>query len=167
MGTRRRSLSSAMTRNHNPDSLENDSEIEEYRHVFQVKQVVFQFPEGVFNAASVLILHLRPAGEARANRMPLVVVGDFLAELLDENGPLGPRPDKAHVAANHVEKLRQFIKAVFAEILADARHAWIVLLRPLRRTAFFGIGAHRAELEHLEGFAAQPYTSLPVNDRPG
>src|SRR4051794_23263421 len=44
--------------------------------------------------------------DARADDQPLPVLRHLLAEPVEEGGPDGPRTDHAHIAADHVEELR-------------------------------------------------------------
>ena len=71
-------------------------------------------------------------------------------ELLHELRPLRPRADEAHVAAQHVEDLRQLVDAHLADEAADARDAIVVGRRPARASVLLGVDAHAAELEHAE-----------------
>src|SRR5258708_29824626 len=76
---------------------------------------------------------------------------------------LGPRPDNAHLAGEHVQKLRQFIKLERAEPAADAGNAWVVSAS--RRASFlFCVRPHRAELEDTE-WPAVPADAYAAIDR--
>src|SRR5262245_52368784 len=97
--------------------------------------------------------------------MALIVIRNVLAQLPDEDGPFRPRSDEAHLATQDVDELREFVKPVFSEKRADARHARVAAPRPLRSAFGFGVVAHRAEFEHAEFFAVQPYAGLPVDGR--
>ena len=96
------------------------------------------------------------------------VARDLAAELLDEDRPLGTRPDEAHVAAQHVPELRQLVEAGAAQEGAEARAARVVAApsRPAPSRCL-GVGAHRAELEHVEDAAVEPHALLAVEDRAG
>jgi hypothetical protein len=54
----------------------------------------------------------------------------------------------AHVAAENIEKLRQFVDARAADELADTRDAVVVPLRRLVAVLIAQIGLHAAELKH-------------------
>src|SRR5947209_19988221 len=75
---------------------------------------------------------LRPAGDARLHAVTEHVLRNLLAELIDEHRALGPRADEAHVAAEHVEELRNLVEARAAQPPADRRRAIVALRRPHR-----------------------------------
>src|SRR5581483_11571633 len=103
----------------------------------------------------------RPAGDARADEMPLGVARMLLLELLHENRPLGARTDHRHVAAQDVEELRQLVERGAADEFADLRHARVADRREAS-AVLLRVGAHRAELEDLERLAAAPDPLLAV-----
>src|SRR5688572_16711824 len=96
------------------DGVEEDGQVEQERHVLDVVEVELVLLLGVLDGRSITELDLGPAGDARFHAVALVVVGDDAAELLDEVWPLRPRPDEAHLAAQHVEELRQLVEAALA-----------------------------------------------------
>ena len=87
-----------------------------------------------------------------------------------------PRPDEAHVTAEHVPELRQLVEARVAQETSEARDARVVLeqepdrvraLFPELLSALVRIRDHGAELEHLEASAAPaPDALLNEEDRP-
>src|SRR5205085_4283894 len=83
----------------------------------------------------------------------------------DEDGAFGSRPDEAHIAANDVDELRQLVNAQLAYEATDARDARIILTRP-DRAVLFGVGAHRAKLDHPENVVVQSEALLCVENRP-
>jgi hypothetical protein len=85
---------------------------------------------------------LREADEPGPHAEDLVVL---LAVMGDEVGGLRPRADEAHVAAQHVQELRQLVELRAREEGADAREA-VVLVRGERDAR--GRVVHLAELEH-------------------
>src|SRR5258708_37717693 len=97
--------------------------------------------------------------------MPFVVVGNVLAKAFDKYRPLWPRPYEAHVAANYIDKLRDFVQPEFADKLADPRHSRIVLSRPLGAIGELCIHPHRPELQHLERLPSQADALLPEDRR--
>ncbi len=64
-------------------------------------------------------VHLRPARDAGLDAVAVAVADDVLAEQLDELGALGARADEAHVAAQHVEQLRQLVERGAAQEAPD------------------------------------------------
>ena len=74
-------------------------------------------------------------------------------ELRDELWPFRAWSDEPHVALHDIEQLRQFVHAQGAQEASDARHTRVVLRRPDRAGACFGIGPHGAELPDAEGAA--------------
>src|SRR5262249_22311612 len=109
---------------------------------------------------------LGPAGHARLDAVTGHVVGDRLAELLDEHGSLRPRAHQAHVALEYIDKLRQLVQAGRAQERPQARAARVVFLRPDSAGLLLGIDAHAAELEHLELAAVQATPLLTVEHGP-
>ena len=93
------------------------------------------------------------------------VEGDFLRQLFDEVGALGTRADQAHVTAQHVEQLRQFINAQAADDVPDTGDTLVVGAGPTRCAIFLGIGAHAAELGDTKAAAVLAHAVLPVEHR--
>lgn len=151
--------------------LEQDLEIEPQRPLAHVRQIeradLFERPD-VAAAA-----HLPQAGQAGQHVELLVVVGRERGHL---RGKRGARPDQGHLAAHHVEQLRQLVQARLAEPLAEAGRARVV--RHLEERAVhlvvrlelgqlgFGIHVHGAELVHPELLAVQADAALLEEHRP-
>src|SRR5580704_18896085 len=98
--------------------------------------------------------------------------------LFDFVGQRRARPDQAHLAANHVDELRQLIDTEAAQPAPDGRDALVpieleyrlAVLSWTRRAGaganpladelpmhqVIGFGPHGAELEHLERTAVEP-----------
>src|SRR3954471_21517024 len=98
--------------------------------------------------------------------MPLAVERNLLCELGHELRPLGPRADHAHVAAEDVPQLRQFVEARPPEEPTDRRDAGVVAVRPHRAGFRFGISDHRSELVHGERAAVSADARLVIEHRP-
>jgi len=109
-------------------------------------------------------VRLRPAGDARADVVLHHVFRDLVLELLHEIRPLGTRADNAHIALQHIEKLRQFVDARPAQEGAELRAAGIVLHRPLRIRRLLIRHMHGPELVHDEGAPIQPHPLLLEDD---
>src|SRR5678809_439719 len=89
------------------DRVENDEHVERERQVLDVEQVVLQFLQRVFDAGSVGVPHLCPAGEPWPNDVPLTIEGDLPGQLVDELRAFRTWTDQAHVSLEHVPQLRQ------------------------------------------------------------
>src|SRR5215469_3739658 len=96
--------------------------------------------------------------------MALYIIRNLLRQLRHELGSLGSWADEAHVAAQHVEDLRQLVDAELADDRAHARDTRIGVLRPLRAVQL-GVLAHAAELQDLEHLAAETDPRLTVQRR--
>src|ERR1700735_1122174 len=80
---------------------------------------------------------------------------------------MGARSDKPHIAAKHVEQLRQLIEAGPPKERTKWKYAWIVLGcqdQPIRLRRG---GVHRPEFEDDEFVAVIPLSFLPEEDRSG
>ena len=102
----------------------------------------------------VSAVDLAPAGDARGDLVTPRLLWRVPVEIADEERS---RPDEAHVAAEHVPELGQFIEAEAADDLADAGEAVLVGEQGAGTVAFVG---HRAELGDLEGSAAEAGAGL-------
>src|SRR5438552_4190258 len=100
---------------HHLECVDQDREVQQERHVLYVVQVELELPLAVLDRRAIAELHLRPSRDTRPRRMPLVVVRNHLAELLDEVRPLRSRPHEAHLSPEDVEELGQLIQAKGAE----------------------------------------------------
>src|SRR6476659_2723901 len=67
---------------------------------------------------------LPEAGETRLDGRQVMLP---FAELLQLRQRDHTRPDQAHLAAQDIEELWQFIQAVASQKRADTRHTWVVL----------------------------------------
>jgi hypothetical protein len=107
--------------------------------------------------------------------VPLAVAVDVALELRHELGPLGTRPDHAHLALENVQELRQLVDRGGAEERAEPRPP-VFPLHPARAHVvgeyeFRGLGraareAHGPELQDLEGPAVSADANLTEEDRP-
>ena len=106
------------------------------RPVFDVIQVI---RNPLFNGGvAPQTVYLRPAGNSRAYLMLDHVAGNLFFELLHKEGQLRPRADQAHVALEHIEKLRQLVHGAFADqlvfrikaVLASKCNKYILLNAP-------------------------------------
>lgn len=130
--------------------------------VFDVHQVVDEF---VIRRGVVLGKDLGQAGDARFDVMAIGVFGVLLFELFDEEGPFRSGTDKAHVAVENVEDLRQFVQAGSADEFTDFGNARVVVCCQLGTGIFFGIDAHGTEFVDFIFLAEAADTNLAVEGR--
>jgi hypothetical protein len=104
--------------------------------------------------------------------MALGVARNLTREQLDELGALRSGSDQAHLATQHVEKLRQLIERNRPQPASD-RGAAVLSLDPAGRGAAFerepcdaDVLHHRAELEQNKCLSATADPPLAVNHRP-
>src|SRR6185437_1709467 len=159
-------LTSTFAEEDHAHRVHQDHEIEENRAVLHVIEVVGQLLLGVFDRRAIGIIDLRPAGDARLYRMTLAMEGDRLGELVDEERTLWPRPDEAHIAAQHVEELRQLVDTEFTDDVADAGDAGIAIRGPADPVAL-GIVAHGAKFQNVEALTAETDALLAIERRAG
>lgn len=76
--------------------------------------------------------------------MPFAVIRDLLRDLLDELRPLGARPHETHAAGQHIEQLRRFLDARYANEAAAEDHPRVVLLCLLCTVLLRGLAPPRA-----------------------
>src|SRR5690606_21317988 len=88
-----------------------------------------------------------------------------LRQSLDELGAFGPRSDQSHIAAKHVEELRQLVQAKLAYHRAHARDAVVARAGPPRLTVRLGVLDHAAELVKRENLAAIAHAALTIEHR--
>src|SRR5215471_10991601 len=158
--------SRSLPQQHGLHRIENDEDIEGEREVLDVEQVVLQFLQGVFDAGSVGVPHLRPTRETWPNDVALAIEGDLQGQLVDELRALRPWPDQAHVSLEHVPQLRQLVESAAPQEAANRRHADIALLRgPDGTRGLLGISPHRPELVEREDTAVLADASLVVQHR--
>src|SRR5262249_14662075 len=97
------------------DRLKNNSQIEQYRHIFDVIEIVFQFLACLLDRCSIRILYLRPSRNAGLDRMALRVKVDNFSKLVDKIRPLRTRTDEVHISLQYVYELRYLINASAAD----------------------------------------------------
>ena len=94
--------------------------------------------------------------------MPEVVIGNLLAEFFHELRALRPGADKAHIPAQYIPHLRNFIQAQMPQKAAHWGNARVVIRRPRRARIGLRIRAHGAEFVAGENVPAQAHPLLPV-----
>ena len=102
----------------------------------------------------VAVIGLSIAGDAGARgQAPL---GDFRQILIRGGHQRGARADKAHVAQQHVENLRQLVHRGLAHKAANLSHSRVIGAIEGGAVGVFQVGriyVHRAQLEHFKLFA--------------
>src|SRR6266446_6774237 len=145
---------------HNFGGLKENGKVQSQRKMFDVEEIVLKLRFCLFDATAVLILHLGPAGNSRANRIAQGVKWSFSLEHPAEYCALGTGPDKTHLPPQHIHSLREFVQAQFANDAAHPGDALIAICRPLR-TILLGVVIHGAKLQDLERASAQSDALLP------
>ncbi len=129
---------------------EEDLDVEPEGPVFDVIDVMLRAGGEVAVAAEAV--HLGPAGHAGFDDVAREVVRDGVGELVDVVRAFGARADEAHVAAEDVPILGQFVEVPAAHEGADAEEAGVVARRALLRgVGRGGVGGHAAEFVEREG----------------
>src|SRR6266516_5877109 len=115
----RRSIRSALPQNGCRGHRE-DPQVAKDREVLDVLAL---HGKSLFERQVATPVHLHRPGQPRLYRKPEPVLG---AVLLDELELLRSRPYEAHLASEHVEKLRQLVDARPPEEPPEARHARVL-----------------------------------------
>ena len=159
----------------------DDHEVEFERHLFDVVQIQEELPPGVLDGTAVTVVDLGPAGQARFDQVPFIIVGDLANELLNELRSLRSRADDRHVAKENVPQLGQLIKQMSLElgfvdglpVIMRSDRALLPLNLRAQGRQFQGHllqGLQRIELEALgrertEAASAVPSSTLSIFDR--
>src|SRR6185312_3953452 len=118
---------------------EQDQQIEQQRVVLDVVDVVFELLYGVVDGGDVAMPDLRPTGNARLDAVADRIEWNLFGEHRDEFRPLRTRTDQAHLAAQHVDQLRQFVDARPPYEPADPRDPRVVDGRPRGLAVLFRV----------------------------
>ena len=103
---------------HAPAGLDERAQVEPHRAVGDPLEVVREL---LGHRGLVAAAHLREAGQPGPDDEPLPVAGQVGRELGEEDRPDRPRPDEAHVAAQHVEELRDLVELRRPQPAAEPR----------------------------------------------
>src|SRR5262249_38283010 len=101
-----------------------------------------------------------------SNCQAFLVTGKGLVQVGKELGPFRTRADQAHVAAQDIDELGQFIQMTEAQEPAQPRDARVSGKGPARAGRYFAIMDHGANLQDGEKSALAAYPSLLVKGRP-
>src|SRR2546426_5234625 len=148
------------------DGLKENEQVEEDREVLDVVEVVLELFQRVFDRGAVAILDLGPAGNARLGSEAMDVEGYFRLELTHEVGSLGSRTYQAHLAAEDIGELRNFVQPGPAQDAPDARYPWVAVAGPHGACLQLGVAPHGAEFDQPENSPSLPQPLLTVEDRP-
>src|ERR1700735_3658086 len=132
--------------------------------MLDIENIVFELGLGFFDGRTVLILHLRPSGDSRTHGVAQDIVGGGFLELPAKEWAFGTRPDQAHLTAEDIENLRQFIQASLADEPSNFGDA-VVIVRSPGGAVCLGILIHGSELEDLERLTGQTSALLPKQNR--
>ena len=142
---------------------EEDLDVEPDGPVFNIVEVVLRTGGEVGVAAEAV--DLGPAGHAGFDDVARLVVRDRVREVGDVVRAFGARADEAHVAAEDVPVLREFVEVPAAHEGAEAEEAGVVargaLLRGVGRG---GVGGHAAEFVEGEGAVVGADANLAEED---
>ena len=100
--------------------------------MLKIVEIMFKLNPAVLNRSAILIINLRPAGQARTRMMPEIIVWDSFHEIADDFGSLRSRSNKAHMATENVDELRQLVDPETAEQAANPRDPWVIFAVPSR-----------------------------------
>lgn len=89
----------------------------------------------------------------------------FLSPIVHVVPHFGTRPDKTHVAFQHVDKLGQFVEFQLADYVAAAGDTRVAAADGYK-AAFVAAHTHGAEFEDAEIAVVAAYTHLSVKHRP-
>src|SRR5689334_566009 len=98
--------------------------------VLNIIEVVGQFVAGIFERGAIWIVYLRPPGDAGLDAVPFRVERYLSYEIVDKTRPLRTRTDEAHIAAQYIDELRQFIDPKLPYQRPDAGYARVTGRRP-------------------------------------
>jgi hypothetical protein len=145
---------------------QENARIEPQAQAFDEEPIELQLAADAFEIGVRRELDLGETGDAGQHRVAFVVTGNCLGKLADEFGALRPRPDQAHLAQQHVEKLRQFVDVRAAQQPADRGHARVAGDGPARAGQRFTFVEHGANLVDGERDTASAGARLRVERRP-
>ena len=116
------------------ESLDDNYDIKPVGKVLDVIEIIFELQPGGINGGYIALMHLRPAGDARLDDVPIDVEGHFTLIPVRQRHRLRARSDPAHLPAQNIDDLWQLIDAIMAQKTPDARDPLIVLERVVSST---------------------------------
>src|SRR5271165_3597567 len=79
---------------------------------------------------------------------------------------MGARPNKPHIAAQHIQQLRQFVETGLAEQCAQRKQAWVLLFRQDQSIGLERRDDHCSKLENYKFIAVVALSFLSEEGRP-
>src|SRR6185503_2913051 len=148
-----------------PDRATQEPHVEEETGAARIEAVVPNLATYRPDRLIVSGSNLAEPGDSGAGRETIGVARHERLELGDEVTPLGAGTHEAHLSANDVPELGDFVEVRRAQDSSNGRRARIAFGGPHRPRALFGVDLHRSKLEDLKRSppAAQPF--LPKQDR--
>ena len=110
-------------------------------------------------------MHLRPAGEARLDKVAEVIEGNLLLVEIHADGPLRAGADEAHVTFQDVEELGDFINTGAAQEVTETGDPGIVWGGS--GASIFRVQLHAAELVNRERLSTPTDPGLAEKNIPG
>lgn len=131
--------------------------------MLEVIEVELEATEHLLHGVGVAIVEGGVAGDTGTNLIEIGVARIVLHDLVDEELALGTWSDEGHVAEEDIPELRKLVEVMIAQELARLGEAAVTLGARELRTLVLGIGAHGAELIHVERTAKATNALLLVN----
>ena len=95
---------------------QQDPEIQPETQAIQIIKVVVELATDAAQIGIRPLENLGQPGQAGPNAQPQEVIGQGAFKLSGDLGALGPWSDQAHLPAEHVDQLRQFVEVAGAGI---------------------------------------------------
>src|SRR5262249_36515099 len=139
---------------------EHRLEIEEQIPVLDIIQIITD-SLGQIGVATKAV-YLRPAGNARLNRMTSVVMWDLVFKVPDQLRTFRARSHQTHFAFEHIPELRDLVDVPLPHKCANSKPARVVFLGPSDFPVFFRVEPHTANLQHVESLAIPAEPPLAI-----
>src|SRR5580765_8450101 len=101
------SLSRALAEHDHSHGLDQNEQVENERVVLDVVEVILQLTHRLLDCGAIRVAHLRPSRDSRLDAVPNRVERNLLSKHVHEFRTFGSRSDKAHLAPEYVDQLRQ------------------------------------------------------------
>ena len=108
---RRSSVSISLTDQHISNRSQHNTQIQNKRPTFYIKNIHSDAPLHIFNTTSFTAktIHLRKSGNPRLHLMPPPVIANNFRKLFIQPKRMRSRPDNRHISPQHIYKLRQLV----------------------------------------------------------
>lgn len=144
--------------------------LNEYFHVEKTGTVVEIFyihveaAQHLFHRIGVAVMQSGIRRYSRTQLKNLKIACVVLKDFVNIIFPFRTRPDKAHVAFQHVPQLWQLVKVMTAQEAADVGEALVAFHLKQLRLAVLSVDAHAAELIYVKGMSVAAYALLLIDD---